>query len=155
MFGRNKEREKHEAWRVEAQKGISAVLAAKTDATRMNASPEPLQMPSLGRALRGEFECLPLQVLECQQLNVQVAISAIQRQLDPASARVSTQTYEDIFLYMSHSPRGPSEGDWIRVRNCAGRYLILVREVGVLWTTFCVLNLRGIVGSGYLWHKMG
>ncbi|GAQ80951.1 nucleoside triphosphate hydrolases superfamily protein [Klebsormidium nitens] len=67
----------------------------------------------------------PLFVLKSSK---QVAVSAIQRQLDPASVKVSTQTYEDIFLYMSHSPKGPTEGDWIRVRNCGGRYFILVRE---------------------------
>lgn len=43
---------------------------------------------------------------------------------------------------MSHSPKGPTEGDWIRVRNCGGRYFVLVREVS------CSLQCQ-ILRQGY------
>lgn len=62
---------------------------------------------------------------------VQVTFEEIAKILDPEKRVKTVQKFTDIYFHLPGLPNNGNgtESNWIRVRNCEGRFALLIREV--------------------------
>ena len=62
---------------------------------------------------------------------VQVSFEEIANLLDPEKIVKTVQKFTDIYFHLPGLPNNGNgtESNWIRVRNCEGRFALLIREV--------------------------
>lgn len=62
---------------------------------------------------------------------MQVSFEEIANLLDPEKIVKTVQKFTDIYFHLPGLPNNGNgtESNWIRVRNCEGRFALLIREV--------------------------
>lgn len=67
-------------------------------------------------------------------VHFQVAFEEIAKLLDPEKRVKTVQNFTDIYFHLPGLPNNGNgtESNWIRVRNCEGRFALLIREVYIL-----------------------
>jgi hypothetical protein len=76
------------------------------------------------------------QDIEPHLVYAHVAFEEIAKLLDPEKRVKTVQNFTDIYFHLPGLPNNGNgtESNWIRVRNCEGRFALLIREVYILQT---------------------